>query len=78
MKFKIFIQDRVVLSPKRDNIIIIKAIKGNNTHRCYLSEGDTGHTDHPRTKLNPKGILLDICLFVVFAPALLVKGTGKG
>ena len=73
MKFKIFIQDRVVLSPKRANINIIKAKKGNDTHRCYLSEGDTGYTDHPRTK----GILLDICLFVVFAPALLVKGTGK-
>ena len=32
----------------------------------------------PRTNLGPQGIVIAICLFMVFAPALQVKGTGKG
>ena len=40
---------RGVLRPERDNIFIInKDYKGKYTHRCYLSKGDSGHTDHPQ------------------------------
>ena len=70
---------RGVLRPERNNLIKInKDYEGKYTHRCYLSKGDSGHTDHPRTNLGPQGIVTAICLFMVFAPALQVKGTGKG
>ena len=48
------------------------------TYRCYLSRGDSGHTDHPPKLTRTIGNYA-CCLFVYFfAPVLLVKDTGKG
>ena len=50
----------------------------SSTYRQCLSRGDSGHTDHPQNQLGLQGIVLAICLFMYFAPVLLVKDTGKG
>ena len=65
---------RGVLSPERDHIIIIRTTKVSILTGAISLRVIQDILITPRTKLGPYGIVLAICLFIVFAPAVLVNG----
>ena len=59
-------------------MIIIRTIYISVTYRCYLSRGDSGHTDHPPELTKTLGNCACYLFVYYVATLLLVKDTGKG